>query len=83
MGLAATSLAVLLGARNVVLLGFDMKLGVNGETHWHQPSVYTNMPGKKTHPYFIEGFKILAGQMKNHYPKVGIWNATKGSAIEA
>ncbi len=31
------NLAILFGARRLILLGFDMKAGTNGETHFHGP----------------------------------------------
>jgi hypothetical protein len=30
------NLAVLLGAKRILLLGYDMKFGPNGERHWHK-----------------------------------------------
>ena len=35
-GFSAINLAYYLGARRVVLLGFDMKRGEKGATHWHE-----------------------------------------------
>lgn len=35
-GMAAINLAYLFGARRIILLGFDFKLGSNGEKHWHE-----------------------------------------------
>jgi hypothetical protein len=34
-GYSSINLAYLLGAKRIVLLGYDMRLGPNGETHWH------------------------------------------------
>lgn len=34
-GAAAISFAALAGAKRILLLGFDMRLGDNGERHWH------------------------------------------------
>jgi hypothetical protein len=34
-GAAAINLATLFGAKRILLLGFDMKLGENDERHWH------------------------------------------------
>jgi hypothetical protein len=34
-GFQAINLAFLFGARRMLLIGFDMKLGPNGEKHWH------------------------------------------------
>lgn len=35
-GAAAVNLAALLGAKKIILLGFDMKLSFNGNNNWHQ-----------------------------------------------
>lgn len=45
-GFQALNLAVIQGARKVILLGYDMKLGVNNRRHWHgdhpKPLLQTN-----------------------------------------
>lgn len=72
-GYASLHLAVKLGAKNVILLGYDMKHEANGQTHWHgghvdergtkiphrEKSMITNMV-----PYF--------GSLKEELDKRGV-----------
>jgi hypothetical protein len=45
-GYQAINLAVLKGAARILLLGYDMKEGPNGEKHWHSDHVgMANGPG--------------------------------------
>lgn len=54
-GLAAINLAYHLGAREVVLVGYDMKAGPNGETHWYRQA-------ERPAPYllFMQGMADIA-----------------------
>jgi len=44
-GYQGVNLAVLLGASRIILLGYDMKFGPNGEKHWHEDHAGRN-PGE-------------------------------------
>lgn len=78
-GYAAIGLAALLGARRIVLLGYDMKATADGRTHWHKdypiwdpPSVYADR--------MLAGFASLVVPLRRR--GVTVLNATPGSAIE-
>ncbi len=55
-GYQAVNLAVLLGASRIILLGYDMQMGTNGEHHWHK-----DHPNKGKPPYSacVAAFKTL------------------------
>lgn len=44
-GYAAIGLAMLLGARRIVLLGYDMKAAADGSCHWHKDYPLVDGPG--------------------------------------
>ena len=78
-GAAAINLAVHLGAKKIVLLGFDMKLQNNNQ-HWH--NVYNTSNKKRFHLPFerhLRGFPNIAKDAE----KLGveILNASPDSAI--
>lgn len=91
-GAAAISLAVHLGVRRIILLGFDMQIGKYGQ-HWH--NVYRRMRVKRSHgkgkgeivvarklPFerHLRGFPMIAKDAKKM--GVEIINASPESAIE-
>lgn len=77
-GHAAVNLAYLWGARRIFLLGYDMRLGLNGERHWHpdhpQPCIQTQL-----FEQWIKRFESTAADLK----KLGVqvFNCTPGSAL--
>ena len=91
-GAAAISMAVHLGVRRIVLLGFDMRTGTYGQ-HWH--NAYRGMRVRRTHgkgkgqivvprklPFdrHLRGFPIIARDAKRL--GVEIVNASPDSAIK-
>jgi len=78
-GACATNLAVLLGAKKVYLLGFDMQL-IEGESNWHHNSL--NKPDADIYPKFIEGFVALKKDMDKMCPEVEVINITDDSALD-
>lgn len=77
-GYQLLNIAYILGAKNIILLGYDLKHGPNGETQWHnehQRETNTGMWEKKMLPEF----NMIAKGLK----KVGVnvYNANPDSAI--
>jgi hypothetical protein len=75
-GYAAINLAYLLGARNIILMGYDYAKK-DGRGHWHKehptwtpPSAYLAM---------LAGFPALAQKLRTL--GVNVWNASPGSAL--
>lgn len=77
-GAAAISLAVHLGVKKIVLLGFDMNLDSQGSSHWHSEYEVRN---RKQSPFakHLQGFPAIARDAKNM--GVDIINANPNSAI--
>ena len=78
-GIGAVNLALLLGAKRVFLLGFDMHL-TNGKANWHQNTLVK--PDKKTYPVFIKGFAQVARDLKSKFPGREIFNITNDSSLD-
>lgn len=77
-GVAAAGLAMDYGAERVVLLGFDMQAGPNGEAHWHgaHPVELDNASSMGDWP---RHFEILAKHAKKK--GVEILNASRRTAL--
>jgi len=79
-GSVAVNLALILGAKRVFLLGFDMCLLNKHEQNWHENLL--NEPDKSVYPLFIRGFEILSKQMHKYFPNAEIINVTDSSALD-
>ncbi len=77
-GAQAINLAYLFGSRRILLLGFDMKLGPNGEKH-HHPDHPAPMVQSQTFSDWIHKLNFLARDLE----KAGceIINCTPGSVL--
>ena len=78
-GCGAINLALCLGAATVYLLGFDCKLGGQGESNWHTRTI--EAPNAGVYPYFIEGFAAIARDLARVFPGARVINCTPDSAI--
>ncbi len=78
-GHAAVSLAFLFGAKKILLVGFDMRLGPNGEKHFHQdhpkPCIQTQLFSQ-----WRKRFESTARDLKKL--NIEVVNCTPGSALE-
>lgn len=78
-GYQALNLAVLLGAKRIVLLGFDMKPAPDGRRHW-----FGNHPGAlhRHSPYgdWIRNFRTTLPDLER--AGVEVINCTPGSALD-
>lgn len=63
-GAQAINLAYLFGARRILLVGYDMKLGPNGEKH-HHPDHPSPMVQSQTFGDWIHKFEFLAKDLKD------------------
>ncbi len=77
-GAAAISLAYHLGARKIVLVGFDMKHNETGNSHWHNEYQVTK---PAVFPRHLRGFPGIA--LDAERLGVKIINASPDSAIDA
>lgn len=79
-GAQAINLAYLFGCRRILLLGFDMKLGPKGESHWHGDHPKEMMSGKGLFEEWIHKFGPLAKDLKEAGCEV--INCTPDSALK-
>lgn len=78
-GCGAINLALLMGAKRVLLLGFDCKPGSNNEANWHKWQIEEMKPG--VHDKFLTGFKLLSEALPDVFPGCEVINLTEGSKI--
>ena len=79
-GAAAINLALILGAKKVFLLGFDMKLGEDGKPNYHDHRVEKESP--EVYPRFLEGFKDVARDLIIKFPGREIINISDDSELK-
>lgn len=79
-GFQALNLAVQFGSKRIILLGFDMRVGEEGEVHWHGLHAWKN-PKVEDLAYWRE---VLDGQAQRLRDLgVEVINATPNSALTA
>jgi len=79
-GTTAIGLAAMLGAETIVLLGFDMKLGPEGESNWHPNNLNTSTD--RTYKGFVHQTELLALDLGKSFPDVQVINAGPDSDLE-
>jgi hypothetical protein len=77
-GFQALNLAVHMGARRIILLGFDMQLGADGKRHW-----FGNHPGKLNLQSTYEGWRDFFAKAVPDLARLGVEviNATRETAL--
>jgi len=75
-GSSAIDLAVHLGSSKVILLGFDMRYGNGGESHWHPGHGHDKKPN---YARFMQGFPVIANDAQRL--GVEIINCSPGTAL--
>lgn len=79
-GAAAVNLALLLGAKRIFLLGFDMRISKEGKNNWHSKTE-SNLKRNK-YEKFILGFTRLKLDLKKEFPGCEIINVTDDSNLD-
>jgi len=79
-GSLALHLALMLGAKRVFLLGFDMKLSGDQKANWHDLR-YQKANGT-IYKRFIAGFQAVARDLPGVYPGCEVWNVTNDSDLD-
>lgn len=79
-GAAAVNLALILGAKNVFLLGFDMMLSTRGKANWHDNNI--NKPDAEVYPKFLSGFHFVNRDLRTKFPDSAIINITNNSKLD-
>lgn len=78
-GASAINLALLLGAKRVLLLGFDMKLSGQGEHNWHNRRL--DKTGAEVYDRFLSNYPSMAADLPKKFPGCEIVNIAKDSAL--
>ena len=78
-GSSAINLAIQLGAKRVLLLGFDMALNEEGQNNWHKYGL--DNVGEAQFTRFKNGFKGVVADWKEKFSEVEIINLNPQSAL--
>lgn len=78
-GSLGINLALILGARRVYLLGFDMKLSNEGKANWHHLRFEKESP--VVYPRFILGYASVKRDLPRKFPGREIINVTDDSDL--
>jgi len=78
-GAEAINLALLLGAKRIFLLGFDMHLSKDGKSNWHRNRL--DKPNENIYSKFLRGFVALSKDLPKKFPGVEIINVTDDSGL--
>lgn len=79
-GASAINLALLLGAKHIYLLGFDMKLSSDGKNNWHTKGL--DKPNPNICKRMENAFKHVYRDWRKKFSSVGITNVTDSSALD-
>jgi len=79
-GASAVNLALILGAKTVYLLGFDMKLSKEGKSNWHDHLIAK--PSESVYPKFVTGFQFVKKDLPKVFPGRQIINITDDSCLD-
>ena len=79
-GISAVNLALLFGAMRIYLLGFDLKLGGDGEGNWYINRIHK--PNAGVYDRFREGWEVVAEELPVKYPGVEIINLNPDSELD-
>lgn len=78
-GAAAINLALILGARRVFLLGFDMKLSEKGKANWHELRYQKANP--EVYNRFLREFYQVSNTLEEVFPGCEVVNVTDDSRL--
>jgi len=79
-GSSAINLALILGAKRIFLLGFDMSLDEAGRSNWHLN--YLDKPGTQHYKRYIDSMKESINQIEINFPGSEIYNLNPLSSME-
>ena len=79
-GASAINLALLLGAKRVFLLGFDMHLSSIGRPNWHDDII--DKPNENCYVRFLSKFKRVEVDLKKKFPNREVINISDSSGLD-
>ena len=80
IGASAINLAILLGAKRVFLLGYDMKI-IDGRSNWHDYILNRKLVRPSVYVKFSTQYIPVIKDWKSKFPDVEIWNVTSDSGL--
>jgi len=80
-GCVALNLALILGARRVFLLGFDLAVGENNKTNWHDDNLAKPLPDNEVFDRFIRGFAQMKEDLPKMFPEAQVINLNLDSRL--
>jgi len=78
-GATAINLALLFGANNIYLLGFDMHLDDNNNPNWHNFQI--DKPSKDVYARMLVAFGYVNRDLKEKFPNCSVVNVTDDSSL--
>jgi hypothetical protein len=78
-GASAINLALLMGAKNIYLLGFDMQL-VDGKPNWHSDLI--DKPNPAVYERMMVSFGYVKRSLLDKFPGRQVFNVTKDSKLD-
>ena len=78
-GATAINLALILGAKTVYLLGFDMFLDDKGRPNWHDNLI--DKPSNECYERFLASFGHVSRELPIKFPGCQVFNVTKKSNL--
>jgi hypothetical protein len=79
-GSSALNLALILGAKRVFLLGFDLGKSPDGKSNWHKNTL--DNPGEDIFQRWTDGFVVCGKHLKSKFSDREVFNVTNGSRLE-
>ena len=79
-GSLAINLALILGAKRVLLLGFDCSRSRDGKPHWHDEELRRFPQTDESYRKFQEGMQRIAGERPPVFPGREIVNVSDGTS---
>ncbi len=79
-GAVAINLALVLGAKKVYLLGFDMHK-TEGKTNWYDNFIDRKQPDTNYDRFINDGFSKFPKELESKFPEVKVINITDNSSL--
>jgi len=79
-GSSAINLALILGAKNIYLLGFDMGI-INGETNWHNEVIHPNAVLPSSYQKFLSRWNHVTRDLNRMFPNRSVINVSDCSKL--
>jgi hypothetical protein len=80
-GSVAINLALIAGAKNIYLLGFDMKR-INNKPNWHDRIIRPEATKPDVYKMFTHQFKFVSRDWRLKFPDRKIFNVTRDSGLD-